>query len=466
MLSREDTPEEQHLSLDTMARLRTGHLSVEELHGHVLPHFLSRCRDCREVDAQLGSLKRQAGHWDDLVVVTEASEAPELWRRLKPLPYPEQLRAVEDDEAFQTWGLCRELQRRSREAARQHPRLAAQLANLALAISAHLDEAYHRDWVRDLRALSFAYLGNARRALGELHGAADAFDTASLLRPGTPGYSSLEAEALALEAQLRRDQHRLAEAIALLDRAHEIYAGTRPGAADPETADRHLAGEALVHKAWCLYHLGQLEAASTQLEEALLRVDPARDPHLAFAIRHGQIWSAILLGRVDEAETLLPVARALLKPLAPLDGAELPGGGAETLRLRRAEARIDLAQGEKGPAEQTLREVAHDFLLLDRGVDAALVWLDLAALYLREDAAAALRQLAPELLPVFSASDVQRPHIYTLLLVQQACAAGKLTPELASQLGSTLERDRRPSLGWWSGLGTVLSEATDAPSAT
>ena len=50
---------------------------------------------------------------------------------------------------------------------------------LALRVVRRLGEVYHPDWVRDLRARCFAYLGNARRVLGELRGAYDAFRKAN-----------------------------------------------------------------------------------------------------------------------------------------------------------------------------------------------------------------------------------------------------------------------------------------------
>jgi hypothetical protein len=223
--------------------------------------------------------------------------------------------------------------------------------------------------------------------------------------------------------------------------------------------------------------------ALAQLEEAGRLVDEARDPRLAFAVLHGQIWCAITRGRWNDAELLLPAARALLErsattarpaatarptatpppaATAPPAAAEKPpaasqpGGDVESLWLRRAEARLDLALGETGPAEQALREVVRDLLLLDRHADAALAFLDLSALDLRENAGETLRRLAPAILPAFSSPEVRRPEIYALLLVQRACESGDLTPELARQLASVLEIERRPSLDWWSGSGTVL----------
>jgi hypothetical protein len=41
----------------------------------------------------------------------EGLDAPDLWLRLQPLPYDQQLRQVEEDGGLQTWALCRLLLR-------------------------------------------------------------------------------------------------------------------------------------------------------------------------------------------------------------------------------------------------------------------------------------------------------------------------------------------------------------------
>jgi len=108
----------------------------------------------------------------------EPAEAAALWRPLAAFPYAEQLQAVEADPALRSPDLCRHLHRRSEQVASGDARTASQLANLALRITAHLADRCQLAQASDLRALGHAYLGNARRCLGELHGAGDAYDAA------------------------------------------------------------------------------------------------------------------------------------------------------------------------------------------------------------------------------------------------------------------------------------------------
>ncbi len=94
---------------------------------------------------------------------------------------------MEEDEDLHAWGLCQLLLTKSREAVFSDPAQAVDLANLALRVVRHLGEAYDVEWVLDLRARCFAYLGNARRVLGELRSADDAFTKAEacLARSGS-----------------------------------------------------------------------------------------------------------------------------------------------------------------------------------------------------------------------------------------------------------------------------------------
>ena len=142
-----------------------------------------------------------------------------MWSRLADLPYAEQLREVEADEDLHAWGFCQLLLRKSREATFSDPARGVELANLALRVVRHLGKAYDPSWVMDLRARCFAYLGNARRVLGELRSAEDAFVKAeSCLARSTSGNAEVRAEILDLESSLRRAQRRLDEALELVDR--------------------------------------------------------------------------------------------------------------------------------------------------------------------------------------------------------------------------------------------------------
>jgi hypothetical protein len=131
------------------------------------------------------------------------------------------------------------------------------------------------------------------------------------------------------------------------------------------------------------------------------------------------------------------------------------------VRLRCAEAQVDLAAGERGQAEQALRATAAGFIERDLGVDAALSFLDLAALYLREGAEQSIfHQLSADLLPVFFYSEVGREAMAFLLWFQQACETGKLTAGIVASVGQAAEGQRQPSLAWWSAPQIPSKEGT------
>jgi tetratricopeptide (TPR) repeat protein len=446
------------VTLQSLAKLMTTAGASEEV-DELMQLLLELSPPTKRSYVKLQQLSREFLHWDFTIVLEETRQAPALLRRLEALPYLEQLRSAAADERMHTWGLCRLLQRRSGELARERPENAAQLANLAGVISYHLDPAYDPDWIRDLQALSFAYLGNARRVLGELHAAGDAFDAAQRHRLAGTHYPSVEAEVLALEGLLHRDQRRLAQAAAIFERVHALRASTDWQGTDPDVADPRRAGEALVHQAWCVYHRGQTEPAMTLLEQAQPLLDPRRQPRLLLALACGRIWGAIRLGRFEDA-------RARLAPATQL--AVHHGDDADRLRLRRAAARIAAALGERESATAALRQVADELLDAGLGIDAALAWVDLVVLACSPEGSdeappEATEKLGSEILSVFSAREIGRDAFVQLLLLQQACATHRITRGLAEDLASRLEILRRPLLDCWSGFpGAVLEAADDA----
>jgi tetratricopeptide (TPR) repeat protein len=439
-----------------MAHLLTQWPDPGETEHHAVRHLLGLCAHCEKTAEEMRRITSEFGHWNLTYALTESAAAPELWRRLEALPFPEQLAAVVGDGTYQTWGLCRLLQRLSGEAAARLPpegKRAADLANLAVEISCRLESTYDVDWIEDLQGRSYAKLGDARRLLDELHGAGDAFGLARQCLLAGTGYPSVEAEVAALEALLRRDERRLVTAAELFERVQRLHTDPEWTIADPDAANPHLAGSALLHRAWCVFHLGQTGEAAGLIERAAELIDEKREPRLGLALRHGRVWAAIALDNFAAAETLLAQATVMVDEV---------GDDGVRLRLRRAAARIAAGAGEADAAKQTLRETATAAAAIGQGVDAALALIDLAVLCLRTEDREGLEPLAGELLIAFQSDEVQREEMAALLLLQQAIEQDLLTIGLAESLASMLERHRAPSLDWWSGWGTVLSrERTD-----
>jgi tetratricopeptide (TPR) repeat protein len=418
--------EEAHLSLETLAKWLSGGLEHEEMLRLVIPHFLERCPECRERREEISRLQKEVGHWNEEVVVLEGREAPELWARLAERPYAEQLHTVEEDEELHTWGFCQLLLRKSREAVFNDPGHAVELANLALRIVRHLGEAYDPNWVRDLRARCFAYLGNARRVLGELRSADDAFVKAErCLTRSSSGSPEVQAEILDLKSSLRRAQRRMDEALELADRALELYR---------ELGDRHGLGKALLQKAKILEEFGDHSQAIGILQNAAREIDAAQEPQLFYYGRFNLLSCLVAAARFEDAEKLLVEIRGLPEQRAqPID----------LLRLRWIEGLIDLGQGRLGPAEAAFRDVQREFLERRMGYDAVLVSLDLALLYAQENCTEDLKKLSAELMPIFESRDVHREAIIALLMFQRACEEEKLTVALVRKFAEYLRRERR-----------------------
>ena len=202
---------------------------------------------------------------------------------------------------------------------------------------------------------------------------------------------------------------------------------------DPERRDLHLAGRALLKKAYTYDQMGEPGRALVVLQEASPLVDAARDPRLLLCLRHNVVWSLTTLGRYQEARELLPEVEALSREI---------GNALDLARLRWAEARIAAGLGGTARAEEMFQEVRRALLGQGIGYDAALVSLELAALYARQGRTAEMKELAGEMLSIFQAADVHREALAALAVFQQAAAREAATLELVEEVAAFLERAR------------------------
>jgi tetratricopeptide (TPR) repeat protein len=416
--------DEAHLTLEALARLLSGGMAYEELQQRVVPHLLELCPVCRETHREILRMQEELGHWNEEIVVTEGLEAPGLWARIAGLSYEEQVKQVEEDVELQAWGLCQLLLKKSLEAGFEDPTTAVNLANLAVKISCRLGDVYHPEWVQDLRARALAFLGNARRVLGELRSADDAFRSADYhLEQGT-GDPRLQAEILDFHSSLRRAQRRLGEALTLSESALSLY-----------RASGNVRGTAisLLKKAKILEEMGRLGRAINLLSKRASEIEAARDPHLLAYARINLLSCLTNAKRYEEAERLVPEVRGLFNDL---------NEPVTLVRLLWAEANIALGLSRIDEAESTFREVQAAFVERGMAYDAALVSLDLAVVYLREGKLSDLKKLAGDLVLLFESRDVHREALGALYLFQKACEEERLTEQAVNRLAERLRRDR------------------------
>ncbi|HEY9421726.1 MAG TPA: hypothetical protein VIW92_09950 [Thermoanaerobaculia bacterium] len=419
--------EDDHPSLETLARWLAGELEHEQVRRELAPHFLESCSVCRALRDEIERLLQESGHWDETVAVLESQEAPALLGLLGEGSHAERMRRAEKVEELHTWGVCQLLLKQVREQVFSDPAKAVETAQLAVRLAEHLGASYHPDWVMDLRAQTHAHLGNARRVLGELKAAEDAFlCAAECLEKGGTGDPRTLAEILSLEASLRLDQRRLKESLALVERVIDLHR---------ERESRIGLSKALLQKAKILQESGDLSAAIGAVQESLLELDVDRDARLFAYARYNFFRFHVLAGQFEEAGQLLPEVRNLLGSAGePLD----------LLRLRWTEGLLAHGLGRTADAEEAYRAVQREFLRLGKGLDAALVSLDLAILLWEQGRTAELKELAAEMMTAFESREVHREALAALALFQRACAEEQVTEDMLRHVVSVCGGVSRP----------------------
>jgi transcriptional regulator with XRE-family HTH domain len=352
----------------------------------------------------------------------DRARAPELWERLRKYSHEARLALVAEMRDFQVWSLCELLSHESEMAAAEDPGAAVDLARLALEVADRVpgEESQHSR----LRGYARHHFGNALRAQGELRAARPAFAQAEeewKAGEGCPGDLLSETRVLDLKASFRTAERKLPEALDLLNRA---LADDEPG----------MRGRLLIKKAKILEEQDDLEAAIATLKEAEPFVDEHREPRLLLCLRHNLLDYQSKVGRFKEAEALLPEVR----PLSLKLGKEL-----DRVRLRWAEGRVAAGLGRTQEGIEHLTRVRGEFVSREIWYDAALVTMELAAVFLREGQTGMVKTLAAHLKPIFQAQGVHVEAMAALTLFAKAAEKEKATLEMAQGIVTYLRKARR-----------------------
>jgi tetratricopeptide (TPR) repeat protein len=399
----------------------------------LLLHHLALCPSCYLVGGYILDLYEAGAIGPDfcsldLDLARSRAVAPELLEKLDRHEYQKQAGLVRDSPRFQSAGFCECLCAESLKCATENPIRAMELAELAVLVSSLLEEGqpFEEDWLDELRAYAWAHLGNARRALGEIRSAEDAFVRAEeFWEAGVQSAGDAlgyEPIILALKASLRLTQGRPPEARALLDQALS---------ADEKHA---LTGSLLLNKARILEELGEVPEAVHLLEAAPRWIDSETRPQLYFWARHNLLDVLSKSGRQAEAESLLPE----VQELGRAHGSEI-----DRLRLLWVEARLAAGRGQYEEAICRFSEVREGFFTRKMGYDAALVSLDLALILLKQERFAEAKAATEEMLPIFAAADIHREALAALVIFREAAVRGVLTLDLATKIFDYLWRARQ-----------------------
>lgn len=346
-------------------------------------------------------------------------QAPWLWQRMKGCT-PSQRRAlVEEAPEYRNWALCELICKESIKAAADNAARARGLAELALLI-ANLAPG-EASWRQRLQGYAWAHVGNARRVGGDLPGAEEAFVwVGKLWEPGPSADPGLldTAQVLSLEASLRIDQCRFAEAKSLIDHALTVDQGA-------------LRLSLLFNRARLLEWEGDYNGALETLEQMAPLVISQENQRLLLMLQHNTAWNLAHLEQYVKAETLLPKVRALTFQL---------NNDLDVLRLRWLEGRIASGLGNSEEAIRAFSQLRVEFARREIAYDAALVTLELALVRLEQERTQEVKTLAREMAPIFQAQKVHREALAALRLFCKAAENDLATVGLARRIVDYLYR--------------------------
>jgi tetratricopeptide (TPR) repeat protein len=277
----------------------------------------------------------------------------------------------------------------------------------------------------DLEARAWAELGNAHRVADDMVSAETALSRA-LSRSGQgTGDPLLLARLMDLTASLYIDRRRFNEARHLLDYVHAIYR---------HQGDTHAVARTFISKGMASNLALDSDQAVGLLVEGLRQIDPARDPKLVLAAVHDLLWSLVDSGRATDANRLMVEARPLY---------EAHGEHLHRLPQLWLEGRIASQLGEDEKAEHILQEVRKAYQEIDVAYDAALVSLDLAAVWLRQGRTAEIESMLDESIVILRARNLQREALSVLLMLKNAFHANQATANLLRTAATHLWRLER-----------------------
>ena len=429
-------------------------LSLDDRDRSLLRH-LGLCPYCRSrlhylprplVQAMTGNPESTAGaesrraltEWE-AILQKERDDAPGLFVELLDQPAADRDLLLRDSPRFQTWGVFELLVERSLEACIQDPAFGEHLGLLALRLSDHLDRGrYGAERIADLRARTWAFVGNACRIRSDFQGAEEAFIQAyQQLKKGTR--DGLErAIFLDLKASLRRDQRRFDAALRLLRRAEDLFLGH---------GEKHRAGRSLVKLATVHHHSGNMEAAISCLHRAVPLIDSDREPRLLLCARHNLVFYLTGLSRFTEAQRLYLDARPLYRSF-----------NEPWVQNRRRWVRGKIAKGlgQLRRAEAQLLAARDGFIAEGIPYDTALVSLEIALLYAEQGRTEDLKRLAAEMVPIFASRHIHREALAALTFFRQAVEAERAGAELVARVAAYLRRaEGDPGLQFEAGDGTL-----------
>jgi tetratricopeptide (TPR) repeat protein len=277
----------------------------------------------------------------------------------------------------------------------------------------------------DLRTKAWGQLSSALRVSNRAHEAEKALTTAREYREQGTGDPLLRAWVLERVSSLLVFQGQFSAAIETYEEAGQIY---------EELGESNRLAGIMIYKAIAFIYAGETERAVQILNQAIPMIDPEEDPHLLLAACHNLVWCYVDLERPDQALTLYNETRELYQEFDdPLI----------LLRATWQEGRLLRDLGHLRAAETALLRARKGFLEAKLAHEAALVSLDLAAVYVKLGLVDEVKRTVTATVPIFHALRVKLETLAALLQLQKMADQEQQALELIRTLHSLVEPLRR-----------------------
>jgi tetratricopeptide (TPR) repeat protein len=403
----------QHLSRLLLKAVIQGDLPVGLVTRIAMEHMLKLCPECRhEYDLMKAALAARVktpqpqvlssvltSHIEDLRSRTRGAKRD--FTELMKLPVEERAgRIARARHRFRGSHLVHLLLDNSQEVIARSPYEALHLAEMANAVALQGRDFY-------LHVLVLAHIGNASRAAGKFSEADEFFSQArqTIVGCGLDEDPALLARVDDLESSLRIDQSRLDEGEELLARALFLYSMAE---APPVTKARVLVKLGVLYQ-----RRGDLGAAVDVARAALNAVPPRGDFRLYFAALYNLATFLVDMGDTKEATKLLAENQEIFADVSePL----------HLIRITGLRGKIAAVAGDLAMAEEALLKTRDGFLACGNAFayDAAIVSLDLALLYAKQDRTADLQSTVAAMIPIFEANELHREALAAVVLLQES----------------------------------------------
>ncbi len=323
--------------------------------------------------------------------------------------------------------ILRHLISRSYELRLNDPAESLRVGQAAVEAAAALDlGAEWRELLSDLRAQAWGNLANGYRLLEDCEAAEGAWKLADTFLEAGSGDCALAADLLRKKGAFRCHQRRLAEAVALQERATAL---------SERVDDLHVAGKSRLDLAITHFYAGDPTAALAQVPLAAQQIDSLAEPEMGLALIHNTLLfleadkqAQLALGLVDRADCWYA---ELKSPLL--------GHRAGWLR-----GRLHLSLGHYRTAINHLELARRGFVAAGQAYDAALTGFDLGMAWIAVGGHFRVARMAQEMYSVFTAQEIPREAAATLLLFADAAKQQRLNLAMMRQLAEKLEPLRRP----------------------